>query len=143
MGYYTSHKLSIINQPSEDYSQKIEGLKEKVLLSKDFTEIRETIDEIKRLENYDLEKEVTYYITEDTDFNYAISELDEFGQECKWYSHQEDMKKLSKKFKDALFELEGKGEESGDIWKEYYKNGKMQRCAAKMIFDEYKEHLLK
>lgn len=61
----------------------------------------------------------------------------------KWYDHDKDMKELSKKFPHVLFTLEGEGEESGDIWKKYYKNGKCQRCRAKITFDEYDESKLK
>lgn len=60
----------------------------------------------------------------------------------KWYDRQIDMKKLSTKFKDVLFELYGNGDESEDIWLEYYKNGGMQRCEARIIFDDFNENLI-
>lgn len=44
----------------------------------------------------------------------------------KWYEHDEDMKDVSKKFKHALFELYGDGEESDDFWRNYYYRGAMQ-----------------
>lgn len=47
------------------------------------------------------------------------------GEEYKWYDHDVEMKKISKKHKDIVFILDGEGEESGDIWRTFYLNGKM------------------
>lgn len=65
-----------------------------------------------------------------------------FEDSCKWYDSNEDMKKFSKKFPGTIFVLSGEGEESGDIWKKYYKAGKVQECKAKITFDEYDENKL-
>ena len=35
------------------------------------------------------------------------------------------MLKLSLEFPEYVFILDGEGEESGDIWRSFYKNGKM------------------
>ena len=59
------------------------------------------------------------------------------GEEIKWYKHREEMKTYSKKYPDLIFKLSGEGEESGDIWNEYYQDGKMQFCKAKIVFDEF------
>ena len=48
-----------------------------------------------------------------------------FGDSCKWYEHNDDMKKVSKKHPDVVFILDGEGEESGDVWRKFYKNGKV------------------
>ena len=61
----------------------------------------------------------------------------------KWYNHEEDMKQLSREFPDILFELCGEGEESGDIWEKYFKNGKMQCCKAVLTFEPFDEAKLK
>jgi hypothetical protein len=60
----------------------------------------------------------------------------------KWYGHEEDMKKLSLKFKDTVFCLRGEGEENKDMWYKYFKNGKMQECYAQITFEEYDESKL-
>lgn len=57
---------------------------------------------------------------------------DNFGEEVKWYDHEEDMKAFSRKFPAVLFTLNGEGEESGDVWVKYFKNGKMQASKAEI-----------
>lgn len=47
-------------------------------------------------------------------------------ESCKWYDHEDDMKRLSLRFPDVVFTLNGTGEESGDVWVKYFKAGKMQ-----------------
>ena len=51
---------------------------------------------------------------------------DPFDDECKWYEHETDMKALSLRFPEVLFTLHGEGEESGDVWNKYFRNGKCQ-----------------
>lgn len=60
----------------------------------------------------------------------AFEELNKISQynhpcmdEVKWYEYGEDMKSLSKLFPDRIFVLSGVGEEQGDEWKDYFKNG--------------------
>lgn len=70
----------------------------------------------------------------------AALALDENGNtenSCKWYSHSKDMKEFSKKYPDKVFELSGEGEESGDLWKAYYWNGKEQMCRAVLVYPSY------
>jgi hypothetical protein len=62
---------------------------------------------------------------------------------CKWYEHEEDMRKLSALFPDVLFTLSGEGEESGDIWKMYVKGGKSHSVSAEIVLPEFDETKLK
>lgn len=78
------------------------------------------------------------YLDDDDIYNFEIV-CDEWN---KWYDHDEEMLELSKQFPETVFCLEGEGEESGDIWRTYYKNGKAQHCPAKIVFDEYDENKL-
>lgn len=83
--------------------------------------------------NIDYEEE----IAKTTDYNHL------FEDEIKWYDCDEDMKKFSKLHPDTLFLIDGEGEESGDIWRAYYKNGKSFRASAKLVFEEFSEEKLK
>jgi len=78
-----------------------------------------------------------------TDFFYAVDDCGRTTESCKWYEHEKEVSEFSKIYPDVVFELSGEGEESGDIWKKYFKNGKMQVCPVKMTFDPYDESQLK
>jgi len=68
-----------------------------------------------------------------------------YGSWCgvaKWYDHQEDMAYLSTKFPGVLFTLYGDGDDTEDLWYEYYKDGMMQSCPAQIKFDDYDESKL-
>lgn len=60
----------------------------------------------------------------------------------KWYGWEEDMREFSKLFPDIVFVLEGEGEESGDIWCSYFKDGKNQYCQARIVVDEFDHDML-
>ena len=60
----------------------------------------------------------------------------------KWYDHESDMVRLSKQFPRMIFTLKGEGEESGDIWKKYFFNGRIQIAHAKIEFDEFRKDKL-
>jgi hypothetical protein len=65
--------------------------------------------------------------------------FDPFSEPCKWYEHEDDMRKFSQLYPFILFELSGEGEESGDIWKKYFLNGKMKICSARIEFEPFDE----
>lgn len=62
---------------------------------------------------------------------------------AKWYYCSVDMKEFSRAFPDVVFRLHGEGEESGDLWDAYFKNGKWQECRADIIYPDYDEEKLK
>lgn len=72
----------------------------------------------------------------------AVDEYGETATETKWYSHREDMTEYSEHFPNAIFCLTGVGKEGGDMWKEYYKDGKFQYAPVKMTFEPYDENKL-
>lgn len=71
----------------------------------------------------------------------AINEVVGCGQilenHVKWYCCRIDMKKVSKRFPGKLLQIDGEGEESGDIWRAYYLDGKEHYARAKITFEEF------
>jgi hypothetical protein len=48
------------------------------------------------------------------------------AEPIKWYEHSEHMSQISLAFPEFVFELSGEGEESGDVWVEWYYGGKVE-----------------
>lgn len=65
---------------------------------------------------------------------YCLTDGGESAQNTKWYSHQNDLVEFSRKYPDTLFTLSGEGEEGGDLWKLYVKNGQAQRAEAVITY---------
>ena len=68
----------------------------------------------------------------DKDFDNLLKDIDdETGlgfsedttQEAKWGDYEEDCLKLSKKYPDLIFQIDGDGENSDDLWAERFHNG--------------------
>lgn len=74
---------------------------------------------------------------------WAIDEEGKSNDSAKWYEYEEELQEFSAKHPDVLFTLYGEGEESGDLWIRYFKNGKVQLCPAKITYDPFNESLLK
>jgi hypothetical protein len=72
-------------------------------------------------------------------WDYCDDEIYDF---CKWYEHEHDMYLLSKEFPDIVFTVTGDGEESDDLWREYWKDGKVQNANRHIVYDEYNEDKL-
>lgn len=116
MGYRTDYKLKVDNTLGIPLVTQKEYILEQLA----------QLDEYWDFDNYD-----------------PITDCLEFSlNETSWYDHEEDMKVLSKNVPDVLFELYGEGQESGDLWYKYFKNGKMQYCPGKVVFDDYDESKL-
>ena len=75
--------------------------------------------------------EINPYYFED-DFDLKTLSYDS----CKWYDHDEDMVKLSLRFPNYTFILEGEGEETGDLWKTIYHDGKLERLNVKIVYEK-------
>lgn len=61
---------------------------------------------------------------------------DVFDIEVKWYNHEADMREVSQDYPRVLFTLEGRGEEHGDVWRKYFRDGKMQVTRARVTVIE-------
>lgn len=82
-------------------------------------------------------KEKFNQVCGDNEYDYVIEE------DCKWYQHDENMRDISKLYPFTLFMLDGSGEETGDIWRKYFFNGRMQFCKAAIVFEDFNENNLK
>lgn len=83
-------------------------------------------------------------LLEDSDgAQYSLNDLGNSEGSSRWYEHEEDLREFSKQYPDVLFKLKGEGEEQGDSWFKYFKNGKMQECNAKITYDEFNEGKLR
>lgn len=76
------------------------------------------------------------------DAKYAFTEKGDAGEEIKWYFFARDMIEFSNKYPNTLFIVDGQGEGSEDIWRQYFKYGKTQYCPAQISFDNYDENKL-
>jgi hypothetical protein len=62
-----------------------------------------------------------------------------FDEARKWYDHERDMLRISCAFPGAMFMLSGEGEDSADLWREYYAGGKRLKIKAMIVWDEFDE----
>lgn len=58
---------------------------------------------------------------------------------AKWYDWERDMREFSAAHPEVLFLLEGQGEDSADLWRAYFKGGRMQLAKARITFDDFDE----
>lgn len=136
MGYYTNYSLSI--------KGKLENTKRVAELEKAKAEAEGLTGKLKEVAIAAIDKE----LNNEKNINIkavvaAKAGYNPFEGETKWYEHEEHMKAISKQYPDVIFQLNGEGEESGDIWVKYFVNGKMQVAEAKITFDDFNEKKLK
>lgn len=121
MGYYTHYELTW--DPSQTVRKKCPTCLEDTLLT---DEVFETMKKIFPMPIGDAE-----------DIDAA------FEEPLKWYSHENNMRELSKEFPGVVFTLKGEGEEAGDYWIKYFRNGMMQHEALDLKLPEFDEEKLK
>jgi hypothetical protein len=64
----------------------------------------------------------------------VLEDCSKLTGEGKWYDHEEDMEKISSQFPGILFVLKGEGDESDDLWKNYFLNGQMGGGSATITY---------
>lgn len=119
MGYYTRYTLETSGQP-DDIREIIEGVDVEGNPATVYKITPRTCEDVL----CELEAKLGFSIDD-----YAI----------KWYNHEEDIREFSKEHPDVLFTLEGWGEEQGDIWRKYFKNGKYYQVKAEINYPEFDE----
>jgi hypothetical protein len=60
----------------------------------------------------------------------------------KWYDRVEDMTNISIAYANTLFVVSGQGEDHDDVWREYYRNGVMERVYPIITYDDPSPMLL-
>lgn len=71
----------------------------------------------------------------DYDWNFGRWISENYTENAKWYDWEDDMKSFSREWPNVLFILEGSGEEPGDMWKAWFRNGAMRKIEAKIVFE--------
>lgn len=65
-----------------------------------------------------------------------------FGDSCKWYEHMADMERFSKNFPSVTFKVTGEGEETGDLWEAFFRNGESYKQTAMITYAPFDEEKL-
>ena len=55
----------------------------------------------------------------------------------KWYDYEEDMERLSRAYPEITVRVNGDGEDSDDLWQDFWHNGK--RFSERVRFADYKD----
>lgn len=63
----------------------------------------------------------------------------EYCDSMKWYNYVEHVLKVSRNHRTTLIKVFGEGEESGDIWVHYFRNGLHTKKEANIIFPPLEE----
>ena len=148
MGYSTSYKLEVQKYADAEQTKEIsiENLITKVKNGGSTEEILTDLEHIKSgKKNVVVTSEVIIaeFVSSYEYAGYALNKKGNTSEPCSWYDHDEQLAEFSKKYPNWLFVLSGKGEEAGDIWKNYYLNGQVQKAVARITFDEFDEKKLK
>lgn len=95
------------------------------------------------LTNYDFSgnrKEVIQAIEDSS--RYGKSDDGHYYQ-IKWYDCRKNMLAVSLLFPEEILIISGEGEEQGDTWQAYFKNGKYIELRPEIVFPEFDESMLK
>lgn len=87
----------------------------------------------------DTENVIKELRSENDNAEYAFTESGDSYDSLKWYDYEKDMRSFSTRFPDLIFKLSGEGEEPGDLWIRYFKNGKMQYSKAIITYEPFNE----
>lgn len=76
-------------------------------------------------------------IADHEEASYALSPDGKSFDSSKWYDHVRDMSAVSRRFPGVLFTLRKEGEQPGDISISYFRDGLVQVCPGRIVFDDF------
>jgi hypothetical protein len=119
MGYYTTYNLKVKTKNQSKLTEKeiLTELKSNISPDREIELLKALRDKTPSSSEI-----IEEFINEFEDAAYALDKDGSCYELCKWYEHEEELRKFSKKHPEAIFKLKGEGEESGDIWIKYFKN---------------------
>lgn len=99
-------------------------------------------DFIINVEGEEMSDDIVNAITSISQFEFEWHD-DEISTYSKWYDCDDDMRELSELFPDKLFRVDGQGEDPDDIWRLYWKNGKVQESKRTVSYEPFDETKLR
>jgi hypothetical protein len=103
MGYYTNYTLTW--EPGPDYEPS----------------------------DIELSERIGRYIEDNDEISYALCRDGSTYENVKWYNHMESLEEMSRDIPGVMFHLAGEGEEAGDLWDAYFKDGRSEKIQARII----------
>ena len=73
-------------------------------------------------------------VSDEYDFTIADIVSGDAAREVKWYQHEAEMLSLSRLYPTVLFTLTGRGEESYDMWRTWYRSGKAITVSGEIVY---------
>lgn len=108
-----------------------------------YTTYKVTITDIKDADDFEWFefkfKKTIPYLGDDLKYDEINKTVYAAFYDVKWYDCEEKLKELSTLFPNITIDVNGEGEESGDIWKMRVRNGKSERVNAVLSFPDFKE----
>lgn len=140
MGYYTRYSLEL--EALEVIDQKAKSIKELIeqISNSNDVDREQLLKDLQNIENPPIntaEEIIEKLRDSNEEAAYTLDENGDAQSEAKWYDHETDFKAFSKQFPNWLFTLTGEGEESGNLWKKYFLNGKVQIANAIISYDSF------
>jgi hypothetical protein len=141
MGYYTTHTLKVHGVEGEPVNDKaiMAELKKKNNTPERDAELLQQL----KMKPLTVESIIEDLRVSYEDARYALDRKGNTSNTSKWYNRETELRTFSKKYPGVVFELRGEGEDSADLWIQYYRNGKMQICKAILTYPPFDEKELK
>lgn len=132
MGYYTRYETEVLDP--ESMVSVVQEFQALIALGKQYESLDE--DELQVFkEGYVAKLESAAKRFQGLDR--GVLQLMFSSDEIKWYSHEEDIKSVSKSYPEFIFQVTGKGEESGDCWRKWFYRGQVQGGKAQIVYPKF------